>query len=123
MANANNGETMLHNLPREHYQRWLDRNTSFLISGYSRPQVAWQLAGDTQPSSGKAQKRRANDPVCIICEGPTEWSSSNRCFEPHLRPSGVGAYGTVLSIGQLGAIGAGVTVDRLAQRSRCTSSG
>lgn len=24
VAHANNGETMLHNLPRDHYQRWLD---------------------------------------------------------------------------------------------------
>lgn len=54
--------------------------------------------------------------VCIICEGPTEVEFVNRCLEPYLRPSGVSAYGTVLSAKSGRHRGGRVTVDRLAQK-------
>ena len=53
--------------------------------------------------------------VCIICEGPTEVAFVNRCLEPYLRPSGVSAYGTVLSARSGRHRGGRVSVDRLAQ--------
>ena len=54
--------------------------------------------------------------VCIICEGATEAEFVNRCLEPYLRPSGVSAYGTVLSARSGRHRGGRVTVDRLAQK-------
>ncbi|MTW21479.1 AAA family ATPase [Allochromatium palmeri] len=49
VANANNGETLLRNLPREHYQRWLDEE--YALSDIWLQQatggVAW--LGDDQP--------------------------------------------------------------------------
>ena len=54
--------------------------------------------------------------VCIICEGPTEVEFVNRCLEPYLRPSGVSAYGTVLSARSGRHRGGRVTVDRLAKK-------
>jgi hypothetical protein len=54
--------------------------------------------------------------VCIICEGPTEVEFDNRCLEPYLRPSGVSAYGTVLSARSGRHRGGRVTVDRLAKK-------
>lgn len=54
--------------------------------------------------------------VCIICEGPTEVEFVNRCLEPYLRPSGVSAYGTVLSARSGRHRGGRVTVDRLANK-------
>jgi hypothetical protein len=53
--------------------------------------------------------------VCIICEGLTEVEFVNRCLEPYLRPSGVSAYGTVLSAKSGRHRGGNVTVDRLAK--------
>ena len=49
VANANNGETMLRNLPREHYQRWLDEE--YQLSDIWLQQAAGGVAwlGDTQP--------------------------------------------------------------------------
>ena len=49
VANANNGETMLRNLPREHYQRWLDEE--YQLSDTWLQQAAGGVAwlGDTQP--------------------------------------------------------------------------
>jgi hypothetical protein len=52
--------------------------------------------------------------VCIICEGLTEVEFVNRCLESYLRPSGVSAYGTVLSAKSGRHRGGRVTVDRLA---------
>lgn len=54
--------------------------------------------------------------VCIICEGPTEVEFVNRCLEPYLRPSGVSAYGTLLSARSGRHRGGRVTVDRLASK-------
>lgn len=54
--------------------------------------------------------------VCVICEGPTEVEFVNRCLEPYLRPSGVGAYGTVLSARSGRHRGGRVTVERLANK-------
>lgn len=54
--------------------------------------------------------------VCIICEGSTEVEFVNRCLEPYLRPSGVSAYGTVLSARSGRHRGGRVTVDRLAHK-------
>jgi hypothetical protein len=53
--------------------------------------------------------------ACIICEGPTEVAFVNRCLAPYLRPSGVSAYGTVLSAPSGRHRGGRVSVDRLAQ--------
>ncbi len=49
VANANNGETVLRNLPREHYQRWLDEEyqLSDIWLQQATGGVAW--LGDTQP--------------------------------------------------------------------------
>jgi len=52
--------------------------------------------------------------VCIICEGLTEVEFVNHCIEPYLRPSGVSAYGTILSAKSGGHRGGNVTVGRLA---------
>ena len=52
--------------------------------------------------------------VCIICEGLSEVEFVNRCLESYLRPSGVSAYGTVLSAKSGRHRGGRVTVDRLA---------
>lgn len=57
-----------------------------------------------------------NDPVFVICEGPTEVDFVNRCLEPYLRPSGVSVYGTVLSARSGRHRGGRVTVDRLAHK-------
>lgn len=54
--------------------------------------------------------------VCIICEGPTEVEFVTRCLEPYLRPSGVSAYGTVLSAKLRRHPGGRVTVGRLAKK-------
>jgi hypothetical protein len=54
--------------------------------------------------------------VCIICEGQTEVEFVNRCLEPYLRPSGVSAYGTLLSARSGRHRGGRVTVDRLASK-------
>lgn len=54
--------------------------------------------------------------VCVICEGATEVEFVNRCLEPYLRPSGVSAYGTVLSAKSGRHRGGRVTVDRLAHK-------
>ena len=54
--------------------------------------------------------------VCVICEGPTEVEFVNRCLEPYLRPSGVSAYGTVLSAKSGRHRGGRVTVDRLVNK-------
>jgi hypothetical protein len=54
--------------------------------------------------------------VCIICEGPTEVEFVNRCLEPYLRPSGVRAYGTILSTKLRRHSGGRVTVGRLAKK-------
>ena len=54
--------------------------------------------------------------VCIICEGPTEVEFVNRCLEPYLRPSGVSAYGTILSAKLRRHSGGRVTVGRLAKK-------
>jgi hypothetical protein len=54
--------------------------------------------------------------VCIICEGPTEVEFVNRCLEPYLRPSGISAYGTLLSARSGRHRGGRVTVDRLARK-------
>ena len=54
--------------------------------------------------------------VCIICEGPTEVNFVNRCLEPYLRPSGISAYGTILSAKLKRHRGGRVTVDRLATK-------
>ena len=54
--------------------------------------------------------------VCIICEGLTEVEFVNRCLEPYLRPSGVSAYGTVLSAKSGRHRGGNVTVGRLAKK-------
>jgi hypothetical protein len=54
--------------------------------------------------------------VCIICEGPTEVNFVNRCLEPYLRPSGVRAYGTILSAKLRRHSGGRVTVGRLAKK-------
>jgi hypothetical protein len=54
--------------------------------------------------------------VCIICEGPTEVNFVNRCLEPYLRPSGVRAYGTILSTKLRRHSGGRVTVGRLAKK-------
>ena len=52
--------------------------------------------------------------VCNICEGPTEVAFVNTCLGPYLRPSGISAYGTVLSAKSGRHRGGRVTVDRLA---------
>ena len=53
-GHANNGETMLHNLPRNHYQRWLDEE--YQLSDIWLQQaiggVAW--LGDTQSVEGRS---------------------------------------------------------------------
>lgn len=54
--------------------------------------------------------------VCIICEGTTEVEFINRCLEPYLRPSGISAYGTILSAKSGRHRGGRVTVDRLASK-------
>ena len=54
--------------------------------------------------------------LCILCDGPTEVEFVNRCLEPYLRPSGVSAYGTVLSARSGRHRGGRVTVDRLAKK-------
>lgn len=54
--------------------------------------------------------------VCVICEGPTEVEFVNRCLEPYLRPSGVSAYGTILSAKLRRHPGGRVTVGRLATK-------
>jgi hypothetical protein len=54
--------------------------------------------------------------VCIICEGPTEVNFVNRCLEPYLRPSGISAYGTILSAKLRRHPGGRVTVGRLATK-------
>jgi hypothetical protein len=54
--------------------------------------------------------------VCIICEGSTEVEFVNRCLEPYLRPSGISAYGTILSAKLKRHRGGRVTVDRLATK-------
>jgi hypothetical protein len=54
--------------------------------------------------------------VCIICEGPTEVEFVNRCLEPYLRPSGISAYGTVLSAKSGRHRGGNLTVGRLAKK-------
>jgi len=54
--------------------------------------------------------------VCIICEGPTEVNFVNRCLEPYLRPSGISAYGTILSAKLRRHPGGRVNVGRLATK-------
>lgn len=52
--------------------------------------------------------------VCIIGEGATEVAFVNRCLAPYLQPSGISAYGTVLSAPSGRHRGGRVTVERLA---------
>lgn len=54
--------------------------------------------------------------VCVVCEGSTEVDFVNCCLEPYLRPSGVSAYGTILSAKSGRHRGGRVTVDRLASK-------
>jgi hypothetical protein len=54
--------------------------------------------------------------VCIICEGLTEVKFVNQCLELYLRPSGISAYGTVLSSKSGRHRGGRVSVGRLADK-------
>ena len=84
VANANNGETMLRNLPREHYQRWLDEE--YQLSDIWLQQAAGGVVWLGISACPAGRRRRGGEGrmirVCIICEGPTEVEFVNRCLEP-----------------------------------------